>query len=73
LSGNSNININGALYFPNSNVSFSGGATAAGAKCTQIIASEIQFSGNVSINSSCNDAGTKSIGSSGTSKTALVE
>ncbi|HTI87630.1 MAG TPA: pilus assembly protein TadG-related protein [Alphaproteobacteria bacterium] len=67
--GGSSQNINGVLYFPATDMKFAGGATSGGASCTQIVADQVTFAGNVQLNSNCNGSGTKKI----TSPPQLVE
>ena len=47
--GNSSLVLRGALYFPNQNVTFSGGADEIFG-CLQIVARTVTFTGNTSIN-----------------------
>jgi Flp pilus assembly protein TadG len=70
FSGNGNLNIVGAAYFPNEPVNFSGNASTAppngtASTCTQLIALTLTFSGNSNIsNSNCSGTGVASIGGS---------
>jgi hypothetical protein len=48
---------------------FAGGATSGGSGCTQIVADQVTFAGNVQLNSNCTGTGTKKI----TSPPQLVE
>jgi Flp pilus assembly protein TadG len=71
ISGTSTSYIDGAVYFPSVQLSFSGNSKggSSGTGCTQLIASSIQFSGNVAItDSGCKADGLKTIG-----QTRLVE
>ena len=61
LQGSGTQNITGAIYFPNSSLSYSGGASTGGAQCTQLIADTINFTGGSTFNSNCSSAGTKTI------------
>ncbi len=61
FNGGSTTNLNGAIYFPNEAVEFTGGATSGGADCTQIIAQTIDFKGNATVNSTCDASGTTPI------------
>ncbi len=70
ISGGSAQNITGAIYFPSQTVTYSGGGSAGGASCTQIVAYKITFSGNSNFNSNCNGVGVATIG---TSSGQLVE
>jgi len=63
INGGSNINITGAIYFPNQLVDYSGGTTQGSAQCTQLVAYAINFSGNAALNySGCDSAGVGKIG-----------
>jgi len=61
FNGGSTTNFTGALYFPKEEIEFTGGNTSGGSDCTQIIAQKIGFSGNSTLNSSCDSAGTTPI------------
>jgi len=76
LSGGSTQTIQGAAYFPNEPVTFSGGSGNTPATCTQLVAYRATFVGNSTLNSNCSGTGVASIGgSSGTSgsQAQLVE
>lgn len=64
LTGGGTQNITGAIYAPKATMTYSGnnstGATAP--PCTQLVASQITFTGNSQFNNSCSTAGTKTIG-----------
>ena len=63
FTGGSTQNINGALYFPNQVVTFSGGAGTGGATCTQLVAYQLKFSGTSNFNNtSCASVCTATIG-----------
>jgi hypothetical protein len=66
LTGGSTQNITGVIYFPNQNLTFSGGTTTAGAPCTQVLALTLTFSGNSSFNNAstnnCAGTGMRGIG-----------
>ncbi len=67
INGNQGARFEGALYFPTQKLDFRGGADL-NSDCTQIIASQIEFSGNSALtNNDCGPRGTRSInqGSSG--------
>jgi Flp pilus assembly protein TadG len=72
FSGGSTQNITGAIYFPNEQVTYSGGTTTAngGAACTQLLAYKLSFSGGSTFNANCSGTGVASIG---VSSTKLVE
>jgi hypothetical protein len=61
IDGGSTSNITGAIYFPTNAVEYTGGSSAGGAVCTQLIAYTITFKGNSTFNSNCGSAGTKTI------------
>jgi hypothetical protein len=71
LNGTANLNINGAIYFPNQYVDFTGGANTGGAICTQLVAYVINFSGNTNFNSNCAGMDTSAFGA--TASVILVE
>ena len=52
FSNNAVLNINGGLYFPNSNIHFENNATIGVTTCTQIVANTIHFENNGSLDSS---------------------
>ena len=59
LTGGSTMNFSGALYFPNQEVVYSGGASEADG-CVQIVARKVTFSGSAAINydpATCQDQG----------------
>lgn len=62
FSGGTTQNITGAIYFPNQPVTFSGGTTTGGARCTQLIAYRITFNGNANLNSDCIGTGVRGAG-----------
>ena len=55
------MNITGALYFPKEDIEFTGGSSSGGSDCTQIVAQEIKFGGNSTLNSTCTNLGTTNI------------
>jgi hypothetical protein len=75
FSGGTGQNITGAIYFPNEGISYTGSTSTSGAKCTQLIALTLSFSGSSTFNSNCTGTGVKSIGGSSgsTGQVALVE
>jgi len=60
LTGGGTQNVTGAIYFPNSQVSYAGGSST-GSQCTQIVADTINFTGGSTFNSNCASAGTQTI------------
>lgn len=71
IAGTSGSYINGAVYFPGVQLTYTGNSSggASGNGCTQLIANTIQFSGNVNItNTGCSGLGLHQIG-----QTHLVE
>ena len=59
INGNQGARFEGALYFPTQKLDFRGGADL-NSDCTQIIASEIEFSGNSALtNNDCGPRGTR--------------
>jgi hypothetical protein len=61
LAGGGTQNINGAIYFPNNAISYSGGSSTAGYQCTQLIADTISYTGGSTFNSQCSSSGTQTI------------
>ena len=54
LNGNSSSYFEGAMYFPNGDLDYNGGAGLADA-CTQVIANTVTFTGNSDFQSDCTD------------------
>ena len=52
LNGGSDMNITGAIYFPNQRLSFAGGNNSSGT-CTRIVAYMIDFTGTSGLNTDC--------------------
>ena len=71
FSGGSTMTINGAIYLPTQNVTFTNGAGNP-TGCTQLIAGQIAISGGVTLSNNCAGSGTSPI-SSGSGATTLVE
>ena len=65
LSGGSTQTIQGAIYFPNEPVTYSGGSGNTPATCTQLVVLRATFSGNSRLNSNCTGTGVASIGGGG--------
>ena len=65
LSGGSTQTIQGAIYFPNEPVTYSGGSGNTPATCTQLVVLRATFSGNSTLNSNCTGTGVASIGGGG--------
>lgn len=62
ITGQGQVAINGAIYFPAQVLCFGGGSrTDAANKCTQVIAYNINFTGNSGINSQCEGVGISAI------------
>jgi len=59
MAGGSRMTINGAIYMPDSDLEFAGGASPAG--CLQLIARRINFSGNASLSNNCTSLGANPI------------
>ena len=49
FNGNALVNLTGALYFPQRQVEYGGGSSAAGASCLHIVARRVKFTGNANI------------------------
>ena len=60
INGTSGSTLQGAIYMPASNVTFTGKSSTT-IHCTQVIGLTVTFSGNSSLGSSCADAGTSTI------------
>ncbi|MGB3627592.1 MAG: hypothetical protein WA989_17310, partial [Henriciella sp.] len=61
INGNISSKFEGAIYFPNNDLTFVGGA-ALNSECTQLIADTITFSGNSGVRSNCDHLGARSFG-----------
>jgi len=61
LSGGGTQNINGAIYFPNQQLTYAGNSSSS---CTQLVAWKMKFTGNATFNNDCSAYGTASIGPS---------
>ncbi len=72
INGGSSSAFQGAIYFPNSNITFTGNSANGANGCTQVIAYSITFKGSATLGSSCNNAGTTPINSAN-SGVALVQ
>lgn len=58
FNGGSQMLLTGALYAPNQTIEWSGGNSAAGSTCTQIVGQQVKFVGNSEIvNTGCETAG----------------
>ena len=68
FNGNADTELNGVLYFPNNNVSFSGNGDPGGA--TSIVARTVNFTGNANLGS---NPATKTFGPGGASGISLVQ
>lgn len=70
IQGGGQLNVTGAIYFPNQEVEYSNGSVTNSSTCTQLIASVIMFTGGASFSNGCASAGVSAIG---TSPSQLVE
>lgn len=61
VNGNIDSRFEGAIYFPNNDLTFVGGA-AGNSECTQLIADSITFSGNATIETNCDALGVREFG-----------
>lgn len=64
ISGQSGVEVTGAVYAPSQLVNFSG-SSSSGSGCTQLIADKITFSGGSNLGNSCAGTGVSSIGGGG--------
>ncbi len=60
INGNAGSTLNGAVYFPTSDLDYSGNF-AGTYGCTQIVVRRVQFTGNSSLNVDCSATGTRRI------------
>jgi Flp pilus assembly protein TadG len=65
LTGGTSQTIQGAVYFPNEPITYSGGTGNTPATCTQLVALRATFVGNSQLNSNCSGSGVASIGGGG--------
>lgn len=61
FANNTQLNIKGAVYFPNQIVEFDNNAETAAGGCTQIIGRMVHLSNNVNLESNCSGVGTTTI------------
>ncbi|MGE0408173.1 MAG: pilus assembly protein TadG-related protein [Amphiplicatus sp.] len=62
LTGNSGVSIVGAVYSPNSDITFTGNnASFAAGQCTQVIGSTVTFWGSSDFDTVCSASGTKEV------------
>ncbi len=61
INGGSNLDLQGALYFPAKDLDFNGGGTF-GDGCTQLIGKKVTISGDAGVQGNCNEAGTRKVG-----------
>jgi Flp pilus assembly protein TadG len=66
-SGNANIHVTGAMYFPNSKIIFSGNG-AMSSPCLNLVALSFDFTGNGSLQNNCTGTGVTAFGRSGAFK-----
>lgn len=64
FSNNTQLNITGAVYFPNQIVQFDNNASSNPNGCTQVIGREVVFQNNVNLSNNCAGTGVKPIGAS---------
>jgi Flp pilus assembly protein TadG len=72
IGGNGTLKVTGAIYFPKQTLTIAGNGTSGSATCTQIIANELDFTGNASLQNNCASTGVKSFGGS-SGKLRLVQ
>ncbi|MBC2664112.1 Tad domain-containing protein [Novosphingobium flavum] len=60
INGNSSSVLDGAIYFPKQYVTFNG-TTGMDTKCIQIVARQVTFTGNSTIQNNCTNSGSQSI------------
>ena len=65
IAGGSLQNITGAIYFPEQWIDYTGGSSAGGAQCTQLIAWKITFTGNSGFQSNCASTGVTTLSLTG--------
>ena len=53
INGNSNVELGGAIYMPENNLSFTGGAEVGSDGCLLLVAQEVSFTGNADIDNDC--------------------
>jgi hypothetical protein len=61
FNGGSTQTIQGAMYFPSQTVTFTGGNSSSSG-CTQLLASDVKFAGNATLQIDCAGTGVKAIG-----------
>jgi Flp pilus assembly protein TadG len=64
FTGGTTQKITGTIYLPNQGVTFNGGTTTGGARCTQLVALTITFNGNAAFNNNCQGVGIRAAGGS---------
>ncbi len=65
INGGSSQTLQGAIYFPNTNITFTGNSINGASGCTQVIGYTVTFRGSANLGSSCANAGTTAINSVG--------
>ena len=73
FNGNAVMSILGAIYLPNLDIEYVGGADTYATECTQLIANRISFNGNSGFKNNCAPVGTTDMYGPGASRVALVE
>ena len=61
INGGASIDLTGALYFPNGNVNYTGGAETGSGSCMQIVAQTVSFSSDAKMNINCSGSGMSSL------------
>ena len=72
ISGSSSSVLQGALYYPTQQVSYTGGSNSP-SNCTEVIGDDITFSGATYLGDNCAGTGVKQISPSGTKTASLVQ
>lgn len=62
FNGGAQLNVTGAIYFPNQLVTFSGGASTSANGCTQLIAGSVYFTGGSTFGKNCANTGVELAG-----------
>jgi len=73
FSGNADVSLDGLVYLPTLNVRYAGGAGGNSTDCTRLVANQVRFVGNSSLESSCDAYTTDPIRGGAYTTVALVE
>jgi hypothetical protein len=73
MTGSSNLLINGVIYFPNSNINFSGSWGNSNSPCLELIGYAVTLSGNSSLGGACTIYGAKTFSAVNTVTATLVQ